>query len=785
MKLRKRIIPFVFSFLLVFSPLFILSSIKPAALFDNLGFESDLTGWSSGSTVGISVGEVVNTSTFVWTVNQNQSKMAKLQPTGPSGAFNGVADALAMPQDSREYIVSVFPSITNIAYLHTDLELAAGESFSMAWNYIATDYVPFNDASFTTFVNLDDASVKGLIDDLPTSVTILGATVPGTGNYSTGSYASTGWQTTTYTAVAAGTYRLGFTAYNLKDTYLSPILFVDKEVGTTLKNGEDFGPIQPDDNPPPPPVTTAPVLSTLLVSDITNTGATLDVTVSSDGGEDLSACGFYLAIHENPTADDIVLSGSCIVGKNTLEFSSASVHTTYYYKAFATNSVGTTVSDEGQFTTLKNTPTLTFEAIVNKTYGDSSFTLVAETSSASPILYVSSDPAIASIEGNTVTLHDVGDVVITASVAENDTEYGSSTTQPLTILKKELVIKVNPSEKTYGEADPQFSVDYDGFAYEDDANSLEGELRFSRDAKENVGSVQVVAQGLTSDQYTISYEGADLVILPRPLIVTVQPAVKVYGSNDPKFTVAYRGFAFDDTSALVQGLKITRKAGQNVGSYPIVASNATAENYVVSYENATLTILKKDLTITVLDQVKVYGDADPVFTVRYDGFVYGDDDSAVGGLLVNRNSGEMVGDYVLSVAQAASNNYQLGFVSGKLTIQKAALTLKVDDAMKVEGEDDPAFTFTIQGLKNNDTKDAVQNVTFQREAGEDVANYAVSIKEAQADNYALTFVQGTLTIEKKPSSGFPTAGLISAGVGIPVLFFLIFFFKRRKKQDEE
>jgi len=785
MKLRKRFLPLVVSFVLVLSLFLAFSSIRPIALFDNLGFESDLSGWSNGGSVGISAGEVVNTSAYVWSVNQDRSKMAKLQPMGPSGAFSGAADALAMSQGSRDYIVSVFPRITNIAYLFTDLELAAGESFTMAWNYVATDYVPFNDASFTTFVNLDDASKTGLINDLPTPISILGATVPGTGNYSTGSYSSTGWQTTTYTAVSAGTYRLGFTAYNLDDMALSPILFVDKEIGSTLKDGEDFGPIPPDDNPPPPPVTTAPVLSTLHVGDITNHGANLDVTISSDGGEDISACGFYLATQENPTSADTVLSGSCIVGENSFEFLTASVNTIYYYRAFATNSVGTSVSDVGQFTTLKNTPTLTFEAIANKTYGDSSFTLVADTSSTSSILFVSSNPDIASIEGNTVTIHQVGDVVITASVAENDTDYGSSTTQALTILKKELVVKVNPSEKTYGDADPQFSVDYDGFAYEDSASSLEGELLFTREANENVGNVQVVAQGLTSDNYTISYEDADLVILPRSLIVSVLPATKIYGSNDPKFTVAYRGFAFDDTSALVQGLKITRNAGQNVGTYPIVASNATAENYVVSYENSRLSILKKDLTITVLDQVKVYGDADPVFTVSYDGFVLGDDAEAVGGLLVNRNSGEMVGDYVLSVTQAASNNYQLSFVSGKLSIQKASLTLKVDDAMKVEGEEDPAFTFTIQGLKNNDTKDAVQNVTFQREAGEDVADYTISIKDAQADNYVLTFVQGTLTIEKKPNSRFPTAGLILAGVGIPVVFFLILFFKRRKKQDEE
>jgi len=47
-------------------------------------------------------------------------------------------------------------------------------------------------------------------------------------------------------ASTAGTYRLGFGIFNLDDTALSPILFVDSQEGTMTQDGNAFGPIAPN-----------------------------------------------------------------------------------------------------------------------------------------------------------------------------------------------------------------------------------------------------------------------------------------------------------------------------------------------------------------------------------------------------------------------------------------------------------------------------------------------------------------------------------------------------------
>jgi hypothetical protein len=91
---------------------------------------------------------------------------------------------------------------------------------------------------------------------------LLGFTNPGTGNYSTGSYGSTGWQQIVITVTVTGTYDLSFISFNLGDTALSPILFIDEIIGTTQLNGQEFTSVAPNAGstapPPPAPPPTGP-----------------------------------------------------------------------------------------------------------------------------------------------------------------------------------------------------------------------------------------------------------------------------------------------------------------------------------------------------------------------------------------------------------------------------------------------------------------------------------------------------------------------------------------------
>ncbi len=227
----------------------------------NLGFEKGLTGWTSYGEVTASITQnytiypspahPTGINKYQWTVKPYQMKMAVLIPSGYEGVHQNVFNALHLSTDSQIYILKHFPSPTNFAYIYQDIELKANEKITMSWNYIATDYEPFNDASFTSLVYLgNDNPTIPTINGAKSETSILGATVKGTGNYSTGSYGSTGWQVATYKVDKAGSYRLGFAVYNLDDTALNPYLFVDKEPGETILNGNPIVPIEKDPEGP-------------------------------------------------------------------------------------------------------------------------------------------------------------------------------------------------------------------------------------------------------------------------------------------------------------------------------------------------------------------------------------------------------------------------------------------------------------------------------------------------------------------------------------------------------
>lgn len=97
---------------------------------------------------------------------------------------------------------------------------------------------------------------------------------------------------------------------------------------------------------------------------------------------------------------------------------------------------------------------ITFEVPEAKTFGDGKFDLAGSASSGLPVAFSSSDNSIATVEGNTVTIHRAGTVSITAAQAGN-TNYSpaSNVVQALTINKAAQTISFEelPATATVGD----------------------------------------------------------------------------------------------------------------------------------------------------------------------------------------------------------------------------------------------------------------------------------------------------------------------------------------------
>ncbi len=99
-------------------------------------------------------------------------------------------------------------------------------------------------------------------------------------------------------------------------------------------------------------------LTTSAASNITVTSATVGGNITSDGGAEITARGVCYSIKENPTVEDTKVSSGAGVGEFSCNLTGLTFNTTYYVRAYATNSKGTAYGNQITFKTLTTTPTV-------------------------------------------------------------------------------------------------------------------------------------------------------------------------------------------------------------------------------------------------------------------------------------------------------------------------------------------------------------------------------------------------------------------------------------------
>jgi autotransporter-associated beta strand protein len=101
---------------------------------------------------------------------------------------------------------------------------------------------------------------------------------------------------------------------------------------------------------------TAPTVTSSAATSIGTTTATLNGNVTSDGGATISERGFVYDTSSGVVITDNMTPVAGTTGSYDLGLSSLGVNVEYYFKAYAINSVNTTLSSELSFWTLANTP---------------------------------------------------------------------------------------------------------------------------------------------------------------------------------------------------------------------------------------------------------------------------------------------------------------------------------------------------------------------------------------------------------------------------------------------
>jgi gliding motility-associated-like protein len=516
-----------------------------------------------------------------------------------------------------------------------------------------------------------------------------------------------------------------------------------------------------------PPVTT-PTVTTTAISSISQTSASGGGNVTATGGSTVTGRGICWNISGSPIISDSKTTDGSGSGSFISSLTDLSAGTTYYVRAYATNSNGTGYGNQVSFTALRNSQTVTFSDLPTKTFGDGDFAPDASATSGLPVTFTSSNTGVATIVGSDIHIVSAGTSVITANQAGNSTWLPASANQTLTVNKSNQTITfdyLNTGDpKTYGSADFDPSATSSSgltVTYSSDNTSVativSGKIHFA-----GAGTANITATQAGNSNYNAATEVVqNLVVSKADLTATADNKSRVYGASNPVFTISYSGFVNSDNEGVIDSkptASVTADVNSNAGDYTITTTGGSDNNYNITLVNATLTIAKSHLTVTAEGKSKVYGDANPQLTFLYSGFVNGENQAVLTtepSISTSIDITTPVGEYsdVITLTGGVDENYDFTFVPADFTVTKATLTVTADDKTKSYSESNLSLTVHYSGFVNGDDEAVINIKPVSSTTAltlSDAGTYPIVAAGGSDNNYDFNYINGTLTITKVP-----------------------------------
>ena len=342
----------------------------------------------------------------------------------------------------------------------------------------------------------------------------------------------------------------------------------------------------------------------------------------------------------------------------------------------------------------------------------------------------------------------------------------------LTVNAKDATITAVGKTITYGDAAPAlntYTVNYSGFV-NDDQNNLTGTLTYVCEYVQygNVGNYDVTVSGLSSSNYNITFVKGTLVVNPATITVTsvAQEGTLTYNGADQQIAVA-------KTVSSVNNQEITFKYSKTASDYSTtLPSYKDANTYTVYYEftapnhsaatgSFQVAIAKAPLTITAVGTTITYGDAAPAlntYTVNYSEFVGEETSAVLGGEAVFACAYaqyDNVGSYDVTVSGITSDNYQITFDEGTLTVEQKEITItwtNLSAGDLVYSGTDKVVNPSTTGILAEDAETCVLGKTLTSGSTKNVGTftYTATLTGDKAGNYKIISDEtASYTITKK------------------------------------
>ncbi|HLO59838.1 MAG TPA: MBG domain-containing protein [Bacteroidales bacterium] len=207
----------------------------------------------------------------------------------------------------------------------------------------------------------------------------------------------------------------------------------------------------------------------------------------------------------------------------------------------------------------------------------------------------------------------------------------------------------------------------------------------------------------------------------------------------------------DESIAKIEGSKIKIIGA---GTCDIVATYEEDTIYLTEKKSQKLTVNKSPLFIQADNKSREYFSKNPEFTLSFSSFKNGDDINDLEELPVlicSADSSSNAGLYPIELSGGTDKNYNFEFTNGTLEVTKAPLQIKADDISKTYGSENPEFTWSITGFKNNeDTSvlDQLPIIACNETVLSRVGTYSLRPELGSDNNYNFEYITGVLTINK-------------------------------------
>lgn len=257
--------------------------------------------------------------------------------------------------------------------------------------------------------------------------------------------------------------------------------------------------------------------------------------------------------------------------------------------------------------------------------------------------------------------------------------------------------------------------------------------------------------------YSTETGSYSMTISPRDVTITVPDQGKTFGGNEPALTYTVNNLVAGETF----DANISRAVGESVGSYGITVIPGTNPNYNVTENNGgTFTISAATIegyTVDWADITDYNGQEHAVATMATA------EDATAGVTITWKVNNGAETDTIPTIKNAgtytvtytiAKDSYTTITDTKTFNVAKAAVTITADNKTMTYGDAVPELTYQITSGTIYTGDDLDIQLSTDATSTSNTGDYDITVSYTPNDNYEVTPVKGTLTINPATITGY-------------------------------